>query len=243
MNLKSMQVLRENFKNTGNLHHAYCLVGARDVVRDELHTFLDDELKIVVQGNPDVWNFVGDSLSIDESRALKIAHTDRAFAVGGKRIFIISINTMGHEAQNSLLKVLEEPVDGSHFFFILPTSEALLPTLRSRMVVITHESFGVGDSQSNLSQSARDFIKSPLSARLEFVKATAEKVSDGAETRAQVADFISCLERELYALSKKKATEAKALSALKEVLLAKKYINDRSSSVKMLLEHIALALS
>jgi DNA polymerase III, delta subunit len=237
-----MQSLHEIYKNTGNLHHAYCLVGVRDVVRDELHSFLAEDLKMVVQGNPDIWNFVGDSLSIDESRALKIAHTDRAFTSGGKRIFILSLNTMGHEAQNSLLKVLEEPVEGSHFFFILPTSEALLPTLRSRMVIITHESFGAGDSQSDLSQSARDFIKGPLSARLDFAKVTAEKVSDGVETRAGVADFISCLERELYALSKKKATEAKALSALKEVLLAKKYINDRSSSVKMLLEHVALML-
>ncbi len=237
-----MKSLRESYKNTGNLHHAYCLVGVRDVVRNELHTFLANDLKMSVQGNPDIWNFVGDSLGIDESRTLKISHTDRAFASGGKRIFILSLNTMGHEAQNSLLKVLEEPVEGSHFFFILPTSKVLLPTLRSRMVIITHESFGAGDSQSDLAKSARDFIKGPLSARLEFAKGTAEKVSESLETRAGVAEFISCLERELYALSKKKATEAKALSALKEVLLAKKYINDRSSSVKMLLEHTALML-
>lgn len=212
------------------------------MIRDELHAFLEDSLKISVQGNPDVWNFVGDSLSIDESRALKIAHTDKSFAKDGKRIFIVSINTMGHEAQNSLLKVLEEPVEGSHFFFILPTSEALLPTIRSRVVIITHESFGAGNSQSDLAKSARDFIKGPLSARLEFAKVIAEKVSDGLETRAGVSDFISCIERELYTLSKKKGTEAKALTVLKEVLLAKKYINDRSSSVKMLLEHMALML-
>ncbi len=235
-----MQVLRESFKNTGNLHHAYCLVGVRDLVLEDLHAFLVDDLKIVLQGNPDVWTFVGDSLRIDESRALKLSHTDRAFAVGGKRIFIISINTIGHEAQNSLLKVLEEPVEGSHFFFILPSSETLLPTLRSRMVVITHESFGMGNMQGDITKSARDFIKGSLSTRLEFANVTAEKVSEGEKTRAQVADFISCLERELYILSKNKAKEVKAMSALKEVLLAKKYINDRSSSVKMLLEYMAI---
>lgn len=237
-----MKALKENYKNTGSLHHAYCLVGVKDAIREELHNFLEDSLKMSVQGNPDVWFFNGDALTIDDSRALKIAHTDKSFAKDGKRIFIVSINSMGHEAQNSLLKVLEEPVEGSHFFFILPSSETLLPTLRSRMVIITHESFGGVDTQSDLAQSARDFIKGPLSVRLEFAKMTAEKVSDGLKTRAEVADFISCLERELYALSKKKATEAKALAVLKEVLLAKKYINDRSSSVKMLLEHMALML-
>ena len=55
----------------------------------------------------------------------------------GKKIFIIETGFFTREAQNSLLKVFEEePTEGTHFFVFTPSAETLLPTLRSRMVIL-----------------------------------------------------------------------------------------------------------
>lgn len=37
------------------------------------------------------------------------------------------------EAQNAVLKILEEPAEGTHFFFVTPSAGELLETVRSRM--------------------------------------------------------------------------------------------------------------
>ena len=55
---------------------------------------------------------------------------------GGKKIFVISTNSITREAQNSLLKIFEEPTEGTHFFLILSSSRILIPTLKSRLHVI-----------------------------------------------------------------------------------------------------------
>jgi len=38
-----------------------------------------------------------------------------------------------NETQNAVLKILEEPADGTHFFFVTPSPSQLLETVRSRM--------------------------------------------------------------------------------------------------------------
>jgi hypothetical protein len=71
------------------------------------------------------------------------------------RVFILNAaDLITPEAQNALLKVTEEPPKGVRFIFTLENSHNLLPTLRSRLVVVPL-SASVADLPGHLSPKAR----------------------------------------------------------------------------------------
>lgn len=56
-------------------------------------------------------------------------------ATSGPKFFIIAAQKYRHEAQNTLLKLLEEPPVNVYFILIVASKGALLPTIRSRLPV------------------------------------------------------------------------------------------------------------
>jgi DNA polymerase III gamma/tau subunit len=94
-----------------------------------------------------------ETFGVDEGRELKEAQLSKSFG-GGKKIFVISFETITVEAQNSLLKVFEEPTPDTHFFLISRTGSRLLPTLRSRIVFLQTES----DSTPSLLQAKKIYF-------------------------------------------------------------------------------------
>lgn len=142
---------------------------------------------------------------------------------GGKRAIVVVAEQINVEAQNALLKVLEEPPEHTSFHFVISDHARLLPTLLSRF-----EAFS--DTAKTEVRVAKDFIKLPIGQRLELV---AEKTS--AKDVAWQQNLVSgleqlCLEKEL---SNKIAME---------VVFAKKHLQGPGASAKMLLEHLALAV-
>ena len=121
--------------NKENLHHAYLLEGEGSVIVPELLKFMEKELKLVIRGNPDIWLGKFQTMSIDDARMIKETQSTKPIS-GDRRIFIIELNAVTHEAQNALLKVFEEPAQGTHFFIISPSSDIFLPTLRSLLLSV-----------------------------------------------------------------------------------------------------------
>lgn len=78
------------------------------------------------------------NITIDDIRALKTSIKLKSHLPGAiKRvIFIEDANFLNQEAQNTLLKVLEEPASGSYYILTASTTSALLPTIVSRCAVI-----------------------------------------------------------------------------------------------------------
>ncbi len=222
-----MRTLIELYKKTGNLHHAYLIEGVRDNVLPPLVQFIEKELKIETQGNPDLSIDTFDTFTIDDGRGLQERQSRRSFS--GKKIYIISLRFITIEAQNSLLKVFEEPTEGTHFFVITPTAQILLPTLRSRVQIISSNAEENKDSLAK----ARKFISAPKGERLLLVKEIIEE-----KDKSAAIDFVADIERVLV---EKKVTKQDA-RVIEEILTVKKYLHDRSSSVKLLLEHLALIL-
>ncbi len=77
-----------------------------------------------------------DTISIDEIRDIIpfLAHTAH---FGGKRVVtLLNMDTMQKAAGNALLKTLEEPTQGSHLFLTCKQGHTLLPTIKSRCVVV-----------------------------------------------------------------------------------------------------------
>lgn len=228
-----MKILTETYKKTGTIHHAYALEGERAEVMLGLFKFLEEDFGISLKNNPDFFYQEFETFTIDDSRALQERYSRRAIA--NKKIFIISTRFMTNEAQNSLLKIFEEPVEGAHFFLIMPNVEVLMPTLRSRLVVVDRTAQGSDGSQSNseFKSLAKKFLLAGAAERLGLVKNIIEE-----KDKSKAIDFVTALEQALAARLKNAPTEN--AESLSEILRVKKYLHDRAPSVKLLLEHLCL---
>ncbi|MBI3305614.1 hypothetical protein HYZ82_00565 [Candidatus Nomurabacteria bacterium] len=226
-----------------NLHHAYLLEGEREAVAGEVLKFMD-ELEVKTAGNPDFTHIALDSFKIEDARNLKSFANERAFS-GGKKIFMISANSLLLEAQHSLLKMFEEPVENTHFFVIVPDANSLLKTLVSRFYVVSARQ----DLASEV-KNAEKFIGMPLQKRINFIKELLvepeETDGEGNEvvvldsTRSKALKFLNALELILHKnLMSKPAfdTEAKCFEHFFKI---RKFLRMPGSSVKMLMESVAL---
>jgi len=145
-----------------------------------------------------------------------------------RRIYIIEADFVTEEAQNSLLKVFEEPTSGTHFFIISP-QEILLPTLRSRMMVIE------GESQKSVKEE--NILRLPLNERLAKVKEITEGISNEEKTKQDAIILLNQVEVELY----EKGVE-KSSGALKVCESARASLYDRGAPIKMILENLMLSI-
>src|SRR3989344_4190800 len=94
-----------------HLHHAYVIEGAREEIVPEVFD-LKKSLGIGTAENADVSHISLDSFKIEDARNLKSYATEKSFSKqkNGKKIFIISANSFLLEAQNTMLKMFEEPI-------------------------------------------------------------------------------------------------------------------------------------
>src|SRR5258708_790278 len=86
---------------------------------------------IQTKGNPDLFARVYSHFTIEDARSLRDRATRGAIA-GDRRVFVIAAPVIAADAQNTLLKTIEEPAGNALFIFIVPSPEILLPTVRSR---------------------------------------------------------------------------------------------------------------
>ena len=217
-------------------HHAYAIAGGAGT-RQELFKMLEKSWGIETKGNPDFSYRKFQTLAIDEARNLKEHQEKKSFAVGGRKIFVIEADAITAEAQNSLLKMFEEPTDHTHFFIIGACVKNLIPTLASRVSKIR-----INEDEAPAAYDAAGAGKELLAlskpARLPFVKKLADDIKDEKKTKAEALTLVNQIEQILYQKSKKEG--ALPPKILETVETCRDYMSDRSASVKMLLEYIAL---
>ncbi len=215
-------------------HHAYFVHSFKDSVHN-LKEYLKEKLHIDHAQNPDFYHEKFETLGIEDSRRIKENHLSKSFKEGNKRIFIIETSAITHEAQNSLLKIFEEPNEDSHFFLIMPSPHVLLPTLRSRLYI----SKSVDDIPQEIEviEDAEQFLKLSKKDRVAFVDELAKNISDEKKNKNDAQEFLAALEVLIY-----KKQGIKNPEGLRAILKAREYLNDRSPSTKQLLEYVALSL-
>ncbi len=244
------------YKNTKTLHHAYILVGDHDTLRDELLVFCENTLKISTKSNPDFIHKKHATFGIDDARELTEWANKRAFSdnIGDViQIAILSCTTMTHEAQNALLKLFEEPTEGTHFFIIASSIETFLPTLRSRCEILSD------NRNTATSALVKEFLIASKGERMEIIKKMLKRVDD-AEDKREAIQFVNNLEKALYQKyvthknqnrnqNKKQDKDGnttnalqKSLQEIQEVIDCKKFLQTRAPSIKMILEHLALVI-
>ncbi|KND49897.1 MAG: DNA polymerase III delta prime subunit [Parcubacteria bacterium C7867-002] len=212
-------------------HHSHYLIGS-DILRAELKTVLEDVHEIASQGNPDFFDAFYETFTIDDSRQLREMHGVRPVHSSGKKIFIISMDGITIEAQNALLKLLEEPAEYAYFFLIIPSGHLLLPTVKSRMIPIETA------SEKETTGEGEKFLKLSVAKRLDMIKGLLDDISKEKKTKQHAIQLLHDIEAALYT----RKGVAKAAAALRALDIAKKYSSDRAPSLKMLLESVALSV-
>lgn len=211
------------------IHHAYVIEGEKETILKNLFRQLSKELKVERIGNPDFFFEEFDVLGIDDARRIKDIQSNSTFG-GGKKIFVTSLNSITREAQNSLLKVLEEPTADTHFFIVIPTLSKLLPTFISRVEVVSEK-----NTSPDLKE-AKEFAQSSVARRLIMIKKITEN-KDKAGAIVFLKNLASYLSNER--IDKLSENKLKALNIISKNI---SYLGDRSSSVKLILESVALTL-
>ena len=96
-------------------------------------------------------------IRIGDARKIK----EKAYTgiLGGKRkCFIINADALGHWASTALLKILEEPPPGRHFFLVASSADMLPDTIRSRLIELYFE-------EPKRSYDLKPFLSSSLPVR------------------------------------------------------------------------------
>ncbi len=246
-------------------HHAYFLEGEMREFDALAHMLRENE-----RFEPHDPGFVArqyDKFGIDEARDL-IANASLK-NTGGRTLFVLGVGSMTSEAQQSLLKLFEEPQQGTQFVLLLPHG-TLLPTLRSRMLDLRGEeellkkivwprladlkivgergdprTFSEGVLRAPTAQSAVGGLSEQNDAT-EFLASPYKKRSDW--VAAFLRDEEDARERtrsfftELEVALHPHVQDKKVREALEDLSHLRQYLNDRAPSLKMILEHLAVTL-
>ncbi len=232
-----------------NLHHAYLIESGKDEALPIIFDFIKS-LKIKIENNPDLVQIYTDSFKIEDARNLKIYGNQKGYS-SSKKIFIIFANNFLLEAQNSLLKLFEEPIENTYFFVITPDTSNILKTLLSRFYFISAKPDVTLEVKDALGRSpmgeAEKFIKMPLKNRLDFIKEMlSEKDTEDEEevvvldsNRAKILRFLNSLEYSLHKNIKKGAIDVKVFE---HIFKTREILRMPGSSPKTLIESVALVI-
>ncbi len=223
-----------------NLHHAYLIAGEREATSLEVLGFIKQSFNVEVHGNANVVRIALDSFKVEDARTLKAYAGEKGFSAG-KKFFIISANNFLLDAQNTLLKVFEEPIKDTHFFLIVPDTNALLPTFISRFYLLSPKTvFG------EEAESAEKFLAMPLRSRLEFVKELTANPEDEEEdvvdlnpARAKALKFLNALESALHSKVSRMPLD---IGCFHQIFKVREFLRMPGSSPKTLMESVALVV-
>ncbi|MBV9159411.1 MAG: hypothetical protein JO019_02315 [Candidatus Kaiserbacteria bacterium] len=200
------------------------IAGNQDAVPEVL-ALLEAE-GIETTGNPDLDVRTYSQFLVEDARSLCERASGKALGTG-RRVFIVVTPNLTYEAQNTMLKTLEEAPGDALFIFIVPSPSQLLPTVRSRAQIM---SFDAADE----SAAARSFLAATPQKRLDLLKPLLEKDEADVRDIGNALSLLAALEREL---SKDPMNNRVGIDA---VYRARKYIGDKGSLLKSLLEQVAL---
>jgi len=202
-------------------HHAYFILGNEGhiaVLKEYLltqHDIAHDTCDMSVE------SFT--HMRVEDARMIATRLTRKA--MGSLRVYIIYTETLGVDAQHTLLKTLEEPLVNTHIFLIVRARDMLIPTILSRMEELVLE-----DAQK---EKETPFISQDKKTRTDSIKKLHEDLKDNKTTIISAQQLLSQIERELYADGVEKNADI-----LSEVLKAKQALYGKGISPKIILEHI-----
>ena len=194
-------------------------------------SWLEESQGVPVAGNPNVIINKTVRFSIEMARTLRDLQSKTSMGQGNRNIFIVVFDSITREAQNALLKSIEEPTGDTLFLFITATDETLLPTIRSRVQILR-------DTQSG---EETNFLSLPFTEREKLCAGLCgDSKKDIPPKRRELAELVDGVLHEIV-VHKDKMPEWKR--HYRELEKLRTYVMDRSSSVKYIGEYMSVTLS
>ncbi len=222
-----MKRIQELFNKNKFDHHIYG-IESHGLKHSDLNSYLDkDRFSYIFSKHYD-------SFLIEDARSIKSLCVEKTEM---ESIFIISFNYINSDAQNTLLKITEEPKKNTIFIFIFPNAKKLLKTFISRMEIIyINRVLSIDYRKINIDE----FISMSLQERLDLSKKLNRKPKKDEifekMTKSDLQNFLDDLE--IFYL-KQEISESRN-NILHIILDSRKYMNANGSSVKMILDNIII---
>jgi DNA polymerase III delta prime subunit len=218
-------------------HHAFVIEAGAEKGIELAQAWAKRELGMKIENNPDIVVLHYGLLSVDDARRVADTATGVAF-VGENRVIIIAANRAYHEAQNALLKLFEEPPQGTYLFLVLPTLGSLLPTLRSRVQILQSQTTTIYRSES-----AKEFLKASKEKRSALIKklTNGKDEEERRENREEAITLLNGIEAIAYTGMQKNGDKT-VTALLADIVVLRDHLYDRSAPVRMILEHISLVI-
>ena len=185
-----MSLKKELHNERKNPFHFYIITGNLEKNKEDVFSFLENDLNFPLRGNSDFHQFSGLDLPIADVRKIKSLNSQTKNSKKKFRVFFISVKKIDREAQNAFLKTLEEPTDGTIFFLLIPKTDFLLDTILSRGRVI------IGN-ENNGSERAEKFLQSSYLEREKIIKKISNFSKESAEVKDEYINFLVEIEIEI----------------------------------------------
>lgn len=223
-------------------HHAYIYEGPLAHFA-ALAADARERFGFVGAAGPDVQELEVEKFGIDEAREL--VRTTSLTSVSGRALYIVGVSSITTDAQQALLKLFEEPQEGVIFVLLVPYG-TIIATLRSRLLQYPIHLPEDGPPESGGPSSGRTFAQTAVSFLQKNNKARSDDIAallkDEEMLKERVRDFLDGLEASLHEALTKTKGKKELCEALEDIAKVRGYANDRSPSMKMLLEHLAISL-
>lgn len=240
-----MREIKEQFKNKGDVHHFHLLEGNRQEIESELVEFLSEEFGIDPNDKSLFFFHDFDQIQVGDSRALSMQAQIKT-PEGKKMVFLIFANSINHQAQNALLKMLEEPSARTYFFMVLPRTDGLLPTFKSRAVVVRRSATQNSASTQSASQddnlpTLKEITEKNIADRLKFVEKLVKEIKDEKRPKIDARQLVQNLIRDFQKELEEKPTIEKT-EKIQRLMQIEDYLGDSGASIKILLERAVLLI-
>ena len=216
-------------------HHAFVMEAEAKEGIEVAQAWAKKELGMKIKNNPDIIVLRYGLLSVDDARLVAEVAAGAPFA-GSYKVVIVAATRIYHEAQNTFLKLFEEPPRGTYLFLVLPTVGGLLPTLRSRVQILGTVP-RLHSGRQEIVNAAEQFLAASKERRSALIK----KLTSGRdeEERRELRDEAIAIMNRIEAVLLREGLEKHA-AALADISQLRVYFHDRSAPVKMILEHLSL---
>lgn len=221
-------------------HHAYFATGERAAALAAARSFAERGLGVV-----DIIYLSFELFSVDDARRLIDAAS--VSGIGGRKVIIASMTRIFHEAQNALLKIAEEPPEGTVLILCVPSEGVFLSTLRSRLLPIPDAGERSEPAAAPESVASR-FLAASAAEREKIVNAILDHAkSDKDETkqraRREAIELVQGLTRAAHAALKAAKTpraREEPLRLLEDLDAFMPILYERSAPLKLMFEHLLL---
>lgn len=226
-------------------HHAFFYAGnAKDGIA-LARAYAQGTLGLVGEGNPDLALFEYGLFSVEDARRIGMFAAQGPLR-GGAKAIILSVGRMFHEAQNALLKLFEEPEEGTTLILIVPAEGMLLPTLRSRLLPLPGD---VGLTKSYICAEADAFLRASRPEREKLVtkliaRTKADKEEEKQVARIEAIELLSGIVHAAYE-ARRGAQGAEAHEfdlLLRDLNRFAPILHERSAPYKLIFEHLLIVI-